>query len=170
MTMDNKLKKIILLGGDIAILYLALWLTLAIRYFGQSTALDWNAHLGPFSFIFIFWLIIFYISDLYNLYLAVNNARFLQVTSKAVLLAGLLSAAFFYLNPRIGIAPKTNLIIYVVTFYILFLLWRRLYNWLLHAYLPKNNIAIIGVNDQVQELLNILHVQPTSRLQRQINH
>lgn len=156
MTMNNKLKKTILLTGDIAILYLALWLTLAIRYFGQSSAVDWNVHLGPFSFIFIFWIIIFYISDLYNLHLAVNNARFLQITSKSVLFAGLLSAAFFYLDPHIGIAPKTNLIIYVVTFYFLFLLWRRIYNWVLKAYLPKNNIAIIGVNDQVQELLNIL--------------
>ena len=158
--MDNKLKKIFLLGGDMAILYLALYLTLAIRYLAKPNIEDWNIHFWPFTFIFVFWLAIFYISDLYNLYLAVNNSRFIQIASKSIILAGLFSAAFFYLNPSIGIAPKTNLIIYIITFYILFILWRRLYNWLLGAYLPKNNVAFIGVNNQTEELMQILKNNP----------
>lgn len=158
--MDNKLKKVILLGGDIAVLYTALYLTLALRYLERPTIDSWNNHIWPFTVVFIFWLIIFYISDLYNLYLAVNNARFMQITSKAILFAGLFSAAFFYINPNIGIAPKTNLVIYLITFYVLFVFWRRLYNWLLGAYLPKNNVAIIGINNQVTELIKILKDNP----------
>lgn len=158
--MDNNFKKTLLLGGDIIVLYLSLYLTLLLRYQQMPSQSDWQGHFWPFTITFIFWIIIFYISDLYNLYLAVNNVKFLQTTFKAITFAGLVSAFFFYINSDIGIAPKTNLIIYLITFSILFILWRRLYNWLLHGYLPKNNVAFIGVNEQVNELLQTLKTNP----------
>lgn len=158
--MSNKFKKIILLGGDITILYLSLYLTLAIRYLEKPDIANWNSHFWPFTFIFIFWLAIFYISDLYNLYLAINNTKFIQLASKSIVFAGLLSVAFFYINPDIGIAPKTNLLIFIATIFCLFILWRRLYNWLLRAYLPKNNLALIGINQQIKELLTIIKNNP----------
>ena len=58
-------KKIIILFGDILILYGALILTLIFRYgpadFGESS----NSHLKPFSLIFFGWILIFYLIDLY---------------------------------------------------------------------------------------------------------
>jgi exopolysaccharide biosynthesis polyprenyl glycosylphosphotransferase len=158
--MDNKLKKIFLLVGDIAVLYLSLYLMLAVRYFSKPDQAAWSNHFWPFTTIFFVWIFLFYISDLYNLYLAVNNAKIFQLTSKAIAVGGLLAALFFYINPNIGIAPKTNLIIYLVIFYLLFILWRRFYNWLLHAYLPKNNIAVVGINAQVEEIKQILKNNP----------
>ena len=158
--MTNKLKQIILFGGDIIVLYLTLYLTLLVRYLEQPSAHDWQIHFGPFTWVFIFWLIIFYISDLYNLHLAVNNARFFKLTVRAEIISGILSAVFFYVNPNINIAPKTNLIIYLVIFFILFILWRRFFNYLLHAQLPKNNILVIGSNNQVQEILTLTQEKP----------
>ncbi len=157
---NNKSKKIILLLGDIIILYISLYAMLVLRYFSLPGLDSWLNHFWPFSFIFIVWIIIFYISELYNLHLAVNNEKFFLKSLKAIFIADLMSAAFFYINPNIGIAPKTNLIIYLIIFTLLFFLWRRLFNWSLNSYLPKLNIAFIGYNNQVKELIESLKQKP----------
>ncbi|MDD5290999.1 MAG: sugar transferase [Patescibacteria group bacterium] len=158
--MDNKLKKIILLAGDIGILYLSLYLTLLIRYWDKPTSSLWQSHVWPFTIIFAAWILIFYISNLYDLNLAANNANFFRLTAKGLLITGLLSVAFFYLTPQISIAPKRNLLIYVVIFAVLFSLWRQFFNWSLKSYLPKNNIAFVGLNNQVLELIKELKQKP----------
>lgn len=158
--MQSKLKKLILLLGDIIWLYLALYLTLMIRYLELPSADKWQKHFWPFTIIFFVWVIVFYISNLYNLRFAVNDSKFIATAFRSFTLAGLFSALFFYLNPTIGIAPKTNLIIFLVVFSVLFLLWRRLYNWLLKAYLPRDRVAFIGYNEQVKELIGLLRDKP----------
>lgn len=158
--MKSKLKQIILLIGDIAVLYGALYLTLLLRYLDYVSQSDWTSHFWPFTQIFVFWPLIFYIIDLYNLHLAVNNAKFFQQSAKAISIAGLLSAVYFYLNPNISIAPKTNLLIYLLIFALLFFLWRRVFNWLLISRLAKEKIAFIGCNNQVKELIFYLQKRP----------
>lgn len=158
--MNNKLKKLILLGGDIIILYLSLYLTLIIRYWGNYKTEIWTAHIWPFTIIFILWLIIFYVSNLYSLNLAVNNLKFYQAAGRAFSIAGLAALAFFYLAPNIGIAPKRNLFIYLVIFAVLFFLWRRFYNWSLKSYLPKKNIGIVGYNSLIKEIIEEFKEKP----------
>lgn len=158
--MNNKFKKLILLAGDILVLYFSLYLTLIIRYWGKYTDQTWANHFWPFTFIFLLWLVIFYISNLYNLNLAVNNLKFYQSSGRALTIAGLISLAFFYLMPQIGIAPKRNLFIYIIIFSLLFFLWRHFYNWSLKSYLPKRNIGIVGYNNLVAEIINEFKQKP----------
>ncbi len=158
--MTNKLKKFSLLIGDFIVLYLALYLTLLLRYLEQPSQELWSIHFWPFTIVFFAWILIFYISDLYNLNLAVNNSKFFQLTARSLAIAGLLSIAFFYIIPQITIAPKRNMLIYVAVFAVLFFLWRQFYNWSLGSYLPKNNILIIGFNGQVRGLINTLERKP----------
>jgi len=158
--MNNKLKKFTLLTGDVAVLYFSLYLTLLIRYWKEPIQHHWQSHFGPFTAIFVVWILIFYIAGLYNLHLAVNNVKFFQLTGRSLVIAGLLSAAFFYLTPQITIAPKRNLLIYIIIFAVLFYLWRQFFNWLLKSYLPKNTVAIVGLNEQVKELIKELKQKP----------
>src|SRR3989344_8156467 len=158
--MNNNFKKFVLVGGDIIILYFSLYLTLIIRYWGSYKADTWAAHFWPFTVIFILWVIIFYIANLYNLNLAVNNLKFYQSSGRALAVAGLISLAFFYLMPQISIAPKRNLFIYIIVFTITFYLWRQFYNWLLKSYLPKSNIGIVGYNNLVMEIINEFKQKP----------
>lgn len=155
--MNNKLKKIILLFGDIIIFYISLYFTLLIRYFNTEL---FSINFWPFSAIFLLWLIIFYIANLYNLNLAVNNFIFLKTSSKAITVASLVSIIFFYLISDIGIAPKRILFIYIIVFTLLFFIWRQFYNWSLRAYLPKNKLAIIGYNKLTEELIKKLQEKP----------
>jgi exopolysaccharide biosynthesis polyprenyl glycosylphosphotransferase len=156
----NKSKKLLLLLGDISILYLSLYITLAIRYQSWPSLSSWQQHFSAFSLVFVFWLIIFYINDLYNLFLAVNNERFFRKTLQAISVAALLSALYFYLSPYIGIAPKTNLLIYIFVFASLFFAWRRTFNWLLHHRVPRLSLAFVGYNSQVKELIRELQTNP----------
>lgn len=158
--MNNRLKKLILLGGDVFVLYFSLYLTLAIRYWGKYSDQALSNHFWPFTIIFIFWLTIFYISNLYNLNLAVNNLKFYQSSGRALTIAGLASLVFFYLMPQIGIAPKTNLFIYIIIFAVIFYLWRQFYNWSLKSYLPKKYIGIVGYNNLVAEIINEFKQKP----------
>ena len=156
MNTSSNFKKLILFGGDLIILYLSLFVTLLIRYQALPTAALWQAHVSLFSVIFFFWLIVFYIANLYDLRLAVNNLKFWQLSIQSIAIAGLISIAFFYFLPNNSITPKTNLFIYTFVFAALFILWRQFFNWSLKSYLPKNNIAIIGLNNEVKELIRHL--------------
>lgn len=158
--MTTNLKQFFLLIGDILILYISLYLTLVFRYFNNPSAGVWEAHFIPFTTTFIVWIIIFYISNLYSLHIAVNDNKFFNRTIQSVSIAGLLSALYFYINPNINIAPKTNLIIYLIIFTILFITWRRFFNSLIYSYLPKDNVAIIGYNNKVKELIKTLNSKP----------
>jgi len=158
--MPNNLKKIFLLTGDIAILYIALYLTLLLRYGWGQAGGEWFNHLLPFSSIFFVWLIIFYIADLYNLHLAINNWKIFQRTANSLAVGILLAFSYFYLNPAISIAPKRNLFLFAAMFALAFLVWRRSFNALLKNYLPKNKIALIGGGELAKDLLKELSAKP----------
>lgn len=153
-------KKTLLIAGDIVVLYAALYAALTLRNMSLPGSDVIAQHLLPFTALFAVWLVIFYISNLYDLTYAANNAKFYAVTTQALLINFLLGAAFFYLNPVIGITPKTNLLLTIVMTAVLFFGWRQLYNLLLKSYLPKNHVALIGYNAQVRELVKELYSYP----------
>ncbi|MDA3840127.1 MAG: exopolysaccharide biosynthesis polyprenyl glycosylphosphotransferase [Patescibacteria group bacterium] len=160
--MNNKIKKIFLLLGDISMLYISLYLTLLLRYRDNFSVEIWQNHYPPFTYIFIAWLFLFYFLNLYNLYFTQNSKIFYRSIIKSIGIAGVIAALFFYLNPSIGIAPKINLLLYILVFSFVFSLWRFFYNSILFSYLPKNRIAFIGVNDQISEIIYFLKANPNA--------
>ena len=77
-------KKTILLLGDIAVLCLALYLTLFLRYGWpvESSVLD--SHLVPFSLVFLVWLIVFFINDFYDLKTSYNANRTINIEGSTI--------------------------------------------------------------------------------------
>ena len=151
--MNNRFRKVILLIIDIAILYGALYLTLIIRFFSIPDYDYVAIHIVPFSILFIFWLFVFYLSEMYNLNYAFNNRKFYFLTLRSFLICGLFSTVFFYVTPNILIEPKTNLVLFIIVYGILFFSWRNIFNWLLKDHIPKEQIAIIGYNKQVEQMI-----------------
>jgi len=149
-----KLKKYILLIGDVVILYLSLIIALTIRY--QRFDLDiFQRHLLPFSIIYLIWLIIFYIHNLYDLDIAKNSIEFSSALIRALLIGGLFSVVFFYLAPNFAfgaITPKTNLFLNILVFIVIFYGWRYLFNFLAGSLNLRINTAIIGYNPQAIDL------------------
>jgi exopolysaccharide biosynthesis polyprenyl glycosylphosphotransferase len=149
-----KTKKLILLIGDVVILYASLAIALIIRYQGFDLNI-FQTHLLPFSIIYLIWLIIFYIHNLYDLDIAKNNVEFSSALIRALFISGLISIVFFYLAPNFAfgaITPKTNLFLNVLVFMVLFYGWRHLFNFLVGSLKIKINTAIIGYNPQAIEL------------------
>lgn len=120
-------KKVALLIGDAAILYAALLLTLFVRYGPVYFKESFQHHFLPFSLIFLLWLMIFYLADLYRFQ---NFRRPLLLLSKlflAVLISGVVSVIVFYLfGDFFKLTPKTNLLIFGLFFMILNFGWRFL--------------------------------------------
>lgn len=144
--MSIKLKKFILFSGDVIILFLALYLTLLIRYGSNFSFEIWKLHLFPFAIIYAFWIIVFYINNLYSLSEARISFYFYQKLISTLIICGTIAIAFFYFNTGINIAPKTNLFLNLIITAILFAFWRNLFNFIAKS-TTKNNVIVIGYSD-----------------------
>ncbi len=126
MTDSRKLRMALLATGDLALAYLALWLTLLSRHDGQDFPAWWAMHAKPFTFAFVIWLAVFYVVGLYDDDAVRGRIELASRTAEALAAAFLLSLAVFYFMPGIGIAPKTNLLLATALFAGLFYGWRIL--------------------------------------------
>lgn len=157
---NQKSKKIILVIGDALMLYFSLCLTLILRYGWPMKDNLWNAHIIPFSIIFIAWLMVFYIIGLYDTSKQQNNISFYSLLGKAIIVNSFLSLAFFYTATNIGISPKRVLLINILVSGILIYFWRQIYNKGLQSKATSNNLLIIGLNDQSKEIINTITSNP----------
>jgi len=157
--MKHKLKKIVLLGGDVALFYFALFLGLWLRYLEIPGVELLEKHLTSFSFLFPVWLIIFYISGHYNLSTTEEKTLFRKGLT-SFLTAFLISIIYFYVAPVSEISPKTNLAFFTVIFFCLFFFWRKFYYRALKSYLPRQKLAIIGFNSQIKNIISEIKNQP----------
>src|SRR5271156_4222126 len=144
METANKLKVFLFFIADAAALYAALFIALFIRYGGDYYAQFVNAHALPFTVIFVVWLIVFYIAGLYDLRRLRNNLDFIKTLFISLLVNALLAAVLFYLVPAFGIAPKTNLLIFIVVFAVIEVLWRRFLNRVMAFGEAPNKILVVG--------------------------
>ena len=154
------LKRVLLLIGDIAVLYLSLWVALFIRYGADFDLSCWEQHFWPFTFIYWFWLIIFYIAGLYELTSARNNIGFYSILLKTLGINTALAIAFFYFIPFFGITPKTNLFVNLIIFIVLFSGWRQVYNYSVKSLVSVNNILFIGKNKEINHIEQNINTHP----------
>lgn len=147
------------LAGDIAMLYLSLFLTLLLRY-GYSWKDQWQNHFLPFTLVYLSSLAVFYIIGLYELSLARNNLYFFITLSKALAINAVVAVLFFYFIPYFGITPKTNLFISFLIFSIFFFLWRQFYNRFIKSPGLLNNVLMLGQNQETKELIQYVKDNP----------
>jgi len=155
-----RLKQIILVIGDIAILYGALALALIIRYRAPLTSGAFINHLQPFSILFALWIIIFYINGLYEIHKLKNTPAFIKNLGAAVTVGTLIAIIFFYLITDYGIAPKTNLFIFLVVSFVCIYIWRSFYNNFVGRHLPMTAVTLLGANPFTAELTQTIRHNP----------
>src|SRR3989344_2292810 len=147
-------KKFALFFGDITTFYGALAVVLWIRY-PHGFRASFDLHFLPFTTVFLLWLLVFYIFNLYEIGFAKNDARFFSNFIYAIASSSLISVALFYLIPLYGITPKTNLAIFVGIYAALGLFWRYGFNKIVSK-TSTNNTLIIGNSEQAQEMYDFL--------------
>jgi exopolysaccharide biosynthesis polyprenyl glycosylphosphotransferase len=148
-----RLRQIIILVGDIALLYAALMLTLVIRYSADRFATVWPNHRLPFSLIFVVWLAVLYLNDMYKW----RSLTFTPATVQRFLLSitiglGISMVLFYLFGPFFQLTPKTNLVIFSAVFGILDFAWRISARMVFGSRGLQNRVLIIGVSPAVNEL------------------
>ncbi len=155
------MRKIILFWGDVAILYIALFLTIFIRYGGGfQFEQKLSIHFVPFTIIFALWVLVFYIANLFEISNSKNNIGFYSAFFYAIAVNVAVLISFFYLIPYFKITPKTNLFIFLAIEVLLDTGWRFYFNRLLIKANFKNNTLILGVSEQSQNLYDLLLANP----------
>jgi len=144
------MKKFLLFFFDATILYASLVLMLLLRY-GVDFGYQYKLHVLPFTLIFVFWLLVFYIANLYEPKLLRNNIHFYSALFQTIIIAAAISVLFFYLISLYGITPRTNLLIFVAIFTGLEFVSRSISNNILQKSFKKS-VLIVGTNNQSLEL------------------
>src|SRR3990167_10655297 len=124
---SHRMETVFLFVGDVIFLYVALTITLLLRY--GSSSFDFlrmsRLHFPAFSLIFILWIFVFFIAGLYEKHTLFLQKQLPQLLSRALLTNVLVAVLFFYFIPAFKITPKVNLFIYLYVSSILLFFWRR---------------------------------------------
>ena len=153
-------RTLILFLGDIFFFAFSLWLALYLRAFSAPDYDTLIAHLIPFSFLFAAWVVVFFIAGLYESRSIILARRTLSATLLVAQTFNIvLAALFFFLIPLFGIAPKTLLLVYLLTSFPLVLFWRAiLFPWL--GLQKPEQAIVVGDRVEVSELVGALARAP----------
>lgn len=157
--LGGKIKQVVLLCGDVLLLYLALAATLMLRYGREFFADNWNDHTVPFTIVFAAWVVVFYIQGLYDLERAKTNIYFFRTFGESLAVATALAVGFFYLVPAFGIAPRRNLAMVLIAVFMLLSVWRIAWNAFL-ATRKLTRVIFLGDGAEMDELIKKLQDEP----------
>ena len=150
--MLRRVKQLILVVGDVFILYLSLWLALWLRYFGNFSPGIFDRNFPIFTFVFVFWILVFFIFGLYSLASVWNTAKTLRGFASAMISNTALAVFFFYFVPGFNLTPKTTLFLQLGTFTVIFLVWRIIYGEILRRIGTTSNLILVGAQPSSLEM------------------
>lgn len=160
MKLSPQAKFVLLILGDILALYASLSLVLYLRY-GQGLGGELGGrHFLPMTLVFGIWLAVFYVTGLYDFRNLRNALGFLKTLAPALAVSFAMAILFFYLIPVWGIAPKTNLFLFILIFGAVELVWRPYLNHWLYSRAPATRVALIGESRAAEELREFFSKNP----------
>lgn len=157
MSRHQRFLKSILFLGDLVILYLAIFLSLWARRGVFPFFEDFADHSVQLSIVFIFWLMIFAVFGLYDVYRSVFVERLVRLVVQAQIINALIAVLILYTLPIFTVAPKVTLLIYVAVSAVLIVLWRlvivRVFS------LGKLTMRVSETSSSVDELIQTVNSQ-----------
>jgi lipopolysaccharide/colanic/teichoic acid biosynthesis glycosyltransferase len=138
---------IVLLIGDIIVLAVSLALTVFVR--GQA----FSDHIGPFSILFIFSIVTFFIAGLYEQHTLLFKKKLSQIITRAQIGNAIIAIALFYFVPFFTITPKINLFLYLGISLIILFVW-RLYGLKAFVTGNKKHAVVLGEGAEADELIH----------------
>jgi exopolysaccharide biosynthesis polyprenyl glycosylphosphotransferase len=159
MSKTQNLRKIILVLGDISLLYASLFIAVYFGFWQNFESQTFITHIIPFSILYFFWLIIFFSFGLYDLNLIRKKLLFYPRFFASMFSCAVFGIIFFYLITEFGITPKTNLALNILIFSILFFCWRKIFYNLFSSYFTNKTI-IIGKNKSSRILAKEIQERP----------
>lgn len=164
MTISRKKESFILFLGDIFLLYASIWTALALRYWKLPSTEILSLHFWPFTLIIMVWLLVFFISGLYEKHTLILKSRLPSTILNSQIINSFLAVLFFYFIPYFGITPKTNLFIYLILSFAIMLCW-RVYGDKIFTNTKKERGIIIGSGFEMKELIKEVNDNPRYNLE-----
>ena len=164
--MINKKEPFIIGLGDIIVFILSLWLALFLRLGDAPSSQLWMDHLLPFSVIFVYSIVVFYVAGLYARRAVILRRTFLSILNSQVVNALIATLIFYFLpssNNIVSVSPKTILVIYTAVSILLICVW-RLFVFPIFSAKKKYNAIIIGRGHELQEVLEAVSISPKSSI------
>jgi len=158
--MSLKIRQFILILGDIALLYLSLFLALSIRNQQIISEKIWSDHWPIFSLAFIIWIGVFYITGAYSINNVRSDFKSIMDTARAMGINILLAVSVFYILPQTQLTPKTILLLSGIIYFLLFIVWRILIYRSISSKALKRQVLVIGNSKIVKEIVSILDYNP----------
>lgn len=152
MTFSGRYSATLLFLGDIVIFFASLWITLLLRYGALPSRELLGDHLGSFSLLFALWILVFYMAGLYGKRVILFKSALFGVILRTQIANIILAALFFFFLPSIGIAPKTNLLLYLIVSLALILVWRLALFPRITRPAARERAALIGAGREMHEL------------------
>lgn len=153
MTFGGRTIPALLFLGDALVFGFSLWLTLLVRYAEAPSSELLSEHFVAFTPLFVIWLLIFYMAGLYGKRVVFAKTALFGAILWTQVLNIVLAALFFFFTPGIGIAPKTNLLLYLVISLALVLAWRLYLFPRISRPTSRERAALIGEGGEVAELV-----------------
>ncbi len=154
-----RFKQIIVMLGDLFLLYFSLFFALVIRYFEHP----WQRFAELFSDflpLFLVGAVIFYIAGLYDVSKKYTFAEILQKTLISGLAWMFFGFAYFYFQQSPIGSPKTILLLTALLFALTGTLWRYGHFKYLAKNILKTKIVIVGITVESLELANLFINEP----------
>ena len=152
MTQLSKREAIILFLGDIFFFTFSLWLSLFVRYIEWPSWGLFLTHIRPFSALFLFWLLTYFIAGLYEKHTLIIKSKLPSIIFNSQIINSIFAVVFFYTIPVFGIAPKTILFIYLFISFVFVLFW-RLYGTSILGAKERQPALLVGSGAEMKELL-----------------
>ncbi len=110
--------------GDFVVFFISLYFTLTLRFNELPSGTTLSTHLAPFSVLFVSWVLISFISGLYEKHTLNLKKKLPKILTQVQVVNAIVSIAFFYFIPYFNITPKVILFIYLVVSLIIMVAWR----------------------------------------------
>lgn len=142
----------ILFLGDIFSFALAFWVALAIRFLEIPSLETLSTYMVSFLILSFLWIFVFFVAGLYERQALVFRQKIPGMILQAQVANSLIAVVYFYLLATyINIAPKTILVLYLVSSFILVVLW-RVFGESLFGHRAQERAVLIGTGDEMRAL------------------
>lgn len=152
MRLRNTKEPLVLVSGDVFFLASALWFTLLVRYGEVDVWSQFALHIIPFGILFVVWLFVFFIAGLYEKQTLGVKRKLPSILLSAQVVNVVIAILFFYALPFFGLAPRTNLFLYLIISFLFLVIWRHGALSVLSAR-RRYSAVLVGVGDEVDELV-----------------
>jgi exopolysaccharide biosynthesis polyprenyl glycosylphosphotransferase len=161
MNLFYRVKQSLLATGDLLAFFIGLWVALSTRHLTLAELDVFTTHAPVFVVLFIIWIVINYISGLYDLGKVVNSFTFYRRFLETGLFSLLVGVVFFYAISATAITPKTILVLATLFGYTFSFIWRLAHiRFIGRSNSLQTRILFIGFTKEIHELITLLNSNP----------